>query len=221
MQRRTFLAAAAAASAAGRAYTTTPRYIIDTHLHFYDPSRPQGVPWPAKTEKILYRTVLPEEFRKLTRSFAITGAIVVEASPWLEDNQWILDLAAREPIIVGTVGHLECGRPEFRAHLARFHRNPLFRGIRLNGKGVSEGLQQPAYLDDLKRLADAGLELDAIGDPSMLVGLVRLTDRIPRLRIVINHLPFDWPGDPAARGAAQTALRELARLSQLMGSAAS
>lgn len=27
--------------------------IIDTHTHFYDPTRPQGVPWPAKDNKLL------------------------------------------------------------------------------------------------------------------------------------------------------------------------
>jgi len=31
---------------------------------------------------------------------------VVEASPWVEDNQWLLDLAARHTFIVGFCGHL-------------------------------------------------------------------------------------------------------------------
>lgn len=34
--------------------------ILDTHTHFYDPTRPQGVPWPDKNDKRLYRPVLPE-----------------------------------------------------------------------------------------------------------------------------------------------------------------
>ena len=29
--------------------------IVDTHTHFYDPFRPQGVPWPEKDDEILYR----------------------------------------------------------------------------------------------------------------------------------------------------------------------
>lgn len=198
MQRRTFLTAAAATCLRAAA-APSPR-VVDTHLHFYDPSRPQGVPWPAKHEKVLYRTVLPAEFQKLTKPYGVTGAIVVEASPWLEDNQWVLDLAARNPIILGMVGHLEPGTPEFRNHLARFHRNPLFRGIRVNGTAIAKGLEQKAFLDDMGRLADADLELDAIGDAAMLPVLVRLIDRVPKLRIVINHLPFDWPSVPPALG---------------------
>ena len=39
--------------------------IIDTHTHFYDPTRPQGIPWPSENEAWLYRTVLPEHHREL------------------------------------------------------------------------------------------------------------------------------------------------------------
>jgi hypothetical protein len=31
--------------------------LIDTHTHFYDPTRAGGVPWPPREDKHLYRTV--------------------------------------------------------------------------------------------------------------------------------------------------------------------
>jgi len=200
MDRRTFLATAAGV-AVSPLKAAMPATIIDTHTHFYDPTRLQGVPWPPKTDNILYRPVLPAEFVKLTRSLGITGTIEVEASQWLEDNQWVLDLAAGNPIIVGTVGDLEPGKPDFRKNLARFHKNPLFRGIRLGTSLLDRSL------GDLKALAEAGLELDAIGGPPLLPHVVRLTDEVPDLRIVINHLPFDPPADEAARAVYQAALR--------------
>ena len=61
--------------------------IIDTHIHLYDPTRPQGVPWPPKTEALLYRPVLPGAYAEMVRPLGVTGAVVVEASGWLEDNQ--------------------------------------------------------------------------------------------------------------------------------------
>src|SRR5512133_2472255 len=102
---------------------------IDTHTHFYDPSRPQGVPWPSPNEKLLYRTVLPKQYRTLKVPQTISGTVVVEASPWVEDNQWVLDLAAKEPFILGLVGNLPVGTKPFAQHLKRFAANPLFRGI--------------------------------------------------------------------------------------------
>lgn len=66
---------------------------IDTHTHFYDPTRPQGIPWPSKGDSVLYRKVMPAEFQKLTAPFNVKATIIVEASAWVEDNQWLLDLA--------------------------------------------------------------------------------------------------------------------------------
>jgi L-fuconolactonase len=209
MERRKFLAAAAGLAIPPSA-AAIPATVIDTHTHFYDTARPQGVPWPPTSEKMLYRPVLPDEFVRMTKPLGVTGTIEVEASAWLEDNQWVLDLAAKHPVIVGTVGHLEPGTPDFRKTLARFHKNPLFRGIRLGaagGRGFAPGLPRADFISDMRALADAGLELDAIGGPSLLPHLVWLTDQVPALRIVINHLPFDPPAEAAA--AYQTALREL------------
>src|SRR4051794_22116583 len=70
---------------------TAPSRIIDTHIHLYDPNRPQGIPWPRKDDKLLYRQTLPSDFQAATRGLGVTGAVVVESNNWLEDNQWILD----------------------------------------------------------------------------------------------------------------------------------
>ena len=73
---------------------------------------------------------MPDRYRSIAVPLGITGAIKVEASPWLEDNQWVLDVAAKDKIIVGVVGNLEPGKPEFAKNLERFHKNQLFLGIR-------------------------------------------------------------------------------------------
>ena len=91
---------------------------------------PEGVPWPNPDDDVLYRKVMPEDYKALAVPEGATGTVVVEASKWLEDNQWILDLAADEPFIVGFVGHLEPDDANFEGSLARFSANPLFRGIR-------------------------------------------------------------------------------------------
>ena len=118
--------------------------IIDTHTHFYDPNRPHGVPWPPEDNELLYRTVLPEHHRSLSGSEGVTGTVVVEASAWLEDNQWILDLAAEDPWIVGLVGHVDPNRAEFRDEIGRLSANPLFRGIRpLRRRQHSAARSQP------------------------------------------------------------------------------
>jgi L-fuconolactonase len=208
MNRRSFLQAAAAVSAIATSPRTLranegdllPQTVIDAHTHFYDPARPQGVPWPAKKDAVLYRTTLPADLHRVAPR--VTGTVVVEASPWLEDNQWILDLAEHEPLIVGFIGHLDPGTPGFAEHIHRFARNRLFRGIRIQGQGLPQKLDQPEFVRDLQLLADNDLALDVNGTPALLPGVALLAARLPSLRVVINHLanlqidgrsrPADW-----------------------------
>src|SRR5215471_10065779 len=163
MERRTFLELAGGAALGGSTAQAAAIPIIDTHIHLFDPGRPQGVPWPPKGNATLYKPAMPDRYRKIATPLGIVGAIEVEASPWLEDNQWVLDVAATDMIIVGTVGDLEPGMPEFRKHLERFHRNPLFRGIRygnLWGRNIGKELARPEFVASLKELAAVDLALD-------------------------------------------------------------
>jgi L-fuconolactonase len=192
VERRSFLGIAAGFSLTSRLAAATPIPVIDTHIHLFDPTRPQGVPWPPKDNAVLYKPALPARYRQVTKGLNVVGAIEVEASPWLEDNQWVLDVAAKDPIIVGTVGDLEPGKPEFAAQLERFHRNPLFRGIRYGNiwdRNLGAELAKPEFISGLKALAQAGLVLDTANqDPALIEAAIRVTDRVPDLRVIIDHL---------------------------------
>jgi L-fuconolactonase len=196
VNRRSFLALPAAVLPA-RAATLPPMPIIDTHIHLFDPTRPQGVPWPKPEQTVLYRPALPERYRKLATPRGIVGAIEVEASPWLEDNQWVLDLAAKDTIIVGTVGNIDPAKPDFAKNLERFHKNPVFRGIRygnLWGHILGDETGRPEFISNLKLLAQADLSLDTANpNPDLLAAILRVTDLVPNLRVIIDHLPQMQP----------------------------
>ncbi len=161
--------------------------IIDTHTHFYDPTRPEGVPWPNPDDEILYRTVMPDDYKKLAVPEGVTGTVVVEASKWIEDNKWILDLAANEPYIVGFVGNLDPNDEEFEDNLNRFSANPLFRGIRLGG-GHLQALHDTDFVANIEKLAEKELTLDLLINPDALRLVPTLVEHIPTLRVVVNHI---------------------------------
>lgn len=160
--------------------------VIDCHTHFYDPTRPQGVPWPGKNSP-LYRTVLPSHLRAQTMPRPLTGTVIVEASPWVEDNQWLLDLAREDPFIVGIVGHLNPVDPEFATHVRRFAANPLFRGIRVSLQTLDQ-LLSDRRLESFRLLADHDLALDVNGGPQMPDAVAKLGGELPGLRIIVNHI---------------------------------
>lgn len=160
--------------------------IIDTHTHFYDPSRPEGIPWPTKDNEPLYRTVLPEHFKAVANPCGVTHTVIVEASAWLEDNDWILEMAKDEPAIAGFVGHLEPEWDGFDDHAARLGANPLFNGIRLHRGTFGDGKndQQQA----LRSLVDHNLELDLLVNAEELPAVANAATAYPSLRIVVNHV---------------------------------
>ena len=220
MLRRSFLGAmGAAAIAKAQTAPALPFPVIDTHIHLFDPTRPQGVPWPAKGSQI-FRPTLPADFRRLTAALGVKGAIEIECSPWLDDNQWVLDTIAKDSIMLGTVGDIEPDREDFAAQFERFHRDPLFLGIRFGnlwGRNLANETGNARFVDGLKLLAQAGLVLDTANPNAELIeAVVRVTDKVPDLRVVVDHLAgYTPPVDRAARAAYDHNLRELASRKQV------
>ncbi|WP_080059467.1 amidohydrolase family protein [Spirosoma aerolatum] len=225
MNRRDFLALTAGASTTVGLSSLgwgndTSIPIIDTHIHLFDTKRPEGVPWPTPKDDALYQPALPDRYRKIAKPLGVVGTIVIEASPWVDDNQWVLDRAAQDTIIVGTVGNLEPGKPDFRRQLDRFQRNPLFRGIRygnLWGRDLASQLVNPGFVADLQVLAQAGLVLDTANPtPALLAAIVRLTEQVPTLRVIIDHLPqMAVPTEAAARKSTEAYLQALSQRPQV------
>ncbi len=161
--------------------------IMDTHVHFYDPERAGGVPWPRKDDKLLYRRAMPEHYKQVSRA----KVIIVEASPLLSDNQWILDVAAANPDLVGgCVGNLNPRVGDFARHLDRLRANTRFLGIRLGTRAAEEAFSKLGPLE--------GLSLDLIGGSEMYDLAARIATRYPGVRIILDHLPLPQR-DPAIR----------------------
>ncbi len=217
MNRRNFFLASTAALAASQAADAAQQSsvpILDTHVHLYDPTRPEGVPWPPKANTLIYKKTLPDRLREASAGLNVVGAIEVECSPWLEDNQWVLDVMEKDPIMVGTIGNLEPSKPGFAKHLERFAKNPLFLGIRygyLWDRDLRAELAKPAFVQGLRMLADRGLTLDT-ANPNVraLEDIITLTDKVATLRVVLDHLPkLAEPPPGPKRNAYRAAMRTL------------
>lgn len=221
VNRREFLAGVAAVATVGAPALQAqqaPVPIIDTHIHLFDPTRPQGAPYSGPRGGGPPIPSLPPRYRKLAEPLGIVGAIKVEASPWLEDNLWVLEVAQTDTMIVGVIGNLEPDKPEFAEYLERYHKNPLFLGIRygnLWGRDFTKQVENPAFISGMKLLAQAGLTLDTANPQvALLEGIVRLTDQVPNLRVVLDHLPSLDPTQ-AERPAYDKALAEIGKRPQI------
>ena len=217
-RRRTFLTStvgSALAGAIGPAEAQPPPVpIIDCHIHLFDQTRPQGAPYsaaPGNTEP-----ALPARYRKLAVPLGIVGAIEVEASPWIEDNLWVLEVEEKDPMMVGTIGNLQPDKPEFKEYLDRYHKNGLFLGIRygnLWGYNLVNQVASSAFIEGLKLMQQADMALDTANPrPDLIEAVIRVNDKVPGLRIIVDHLPSMMDRlDASAMAAVEGNLRELAR----------
>jgi predicted TIM-barrel fold metal-dependent hydrolase len=188
------------------------RPIVDTHIHFWQVSRPGGVPWPTAAEGPIFRDVLPPEYTALAKPNGVVKAGIVEASGIVEDNQWVLDLVKGDSFYPFFVGNLEIGAPTFTADLARFANDARFVGIRGYLTGPAEGITlSAAQLANLRDLAARGMTLDIIsrGTKNPKAQVKALCTAVPNLRIIIDHLggakgppPVDATWESEIRGLA-------------------
>ncbi|WP_437185534.1 amidohydrolase family protein [Planctomicrobium sp. SH668] len=189
--------------------------IIDTHTHFFDPTRPEGVPFPHPNDKILYHRTIPEDFIKITQPYGVTGTVVVEASPWIEDNQWLLDLAEENPVILGIVGSLDPTHEDFLKHVARFQKNRYFKGIRFHFPEDSVK-NYPMLIENVREYAATGLLVEFNGGVSRFANILELKEIVPELKVVIDHLPINQ-NESGDHLRAEAQLKVLAEYSNVFG----
>jgi predicted TIM-barrel fold metal-dependent hydrolase len=221
LNRREFLGVAAALPLAAESLVSAQRApipIIDTHIHLFDKSRPEGSPYPGETSLLgkNYQHALPADYREVSKAYGVVGAIVIEAQigmPRIEDNQWVLDVANKDPFIVGTQGRLDPASAEFPKLIDRFKKDKLFLGIRQSQ--LAPALDNPGFLQNLRLMAQAGLCVDAIpanNRPDAAAILLKVTDLVPDLRLIVDHYPnARLPEDATARAAYMTSLKELGK----------
>lgn len=166
--------------------------IVDCHIHLFDSNRPEGIPWPWPGDSI-YAPHLPQDYWRTSARHGITAAIAVEASPWISDNRWLLETVRQDPRLLGFVGNLDPAASDFRQELEGLAAEPLFLGLRYGNLWDRDLLldqQKTGFIDNLAALADSGRSLDSANpDARLLEALLRLSDTLPQLRIIVDHLP--------------------------------
>ena len=183
LARRTFLfGAAVGASGQGEQFE-----IVDTHIHIYDPTRPEGVPWPSRNDELLYKPHLARNFYDAVRNTPVRKAVIIEASPWPADNDWILERAREDPAFVCVVGNFSALK-----ELERLSKVRQFRGIRI-------GAQQLDKIEELRRVGDAGLSVDVLTAPAEFGRIADTAAKIPNARFIIDHLPLYPNSIPALK----------------------
>jgi L-fuconolactonase len=183
---------------------------IDAHQHFwmYD-KREYG--WIDDSMAALRRDFLPTDLKPELERSGFQGCVAVQARQTLEETQWLLELAARAPFILGVVGWVDLRSPRVGFELEALAYESKLVGVRhiVQSEPDERFLLQPEFLCGISMLEEFDLAYDILIYPRHLPVAAEFVARFPRQRFVLDHLakPPIKSGalDPWARG-----IRELA-----------
>ncbi|MFS0723042.1 amidohydrolase family protein [Paenibacillus sp. 1P07SE] len=169
----------------------TKQRIVDAHQHFYDFDR---IPytWPTVNEPELFRSFHPEELEPLLRENGIDETVIVQADHSDAETDYLLEVGDRHPWVAGVVGWVDLRNPEAAGRrLEALSSRTKFKGVRhlIHDEADPDWVIQPAVLEGLGVLADFEYTYDVVAVlPRHLEHVCTLAERLPKLRLVIDHL---------------------------------
>lgn len=174
-----------------------PQRILDSHHHLWDYD-PQQYPW-IPVGSPLEHTYGLNDLADHSAGTGVVGSIAVQARQTLEETEWLLGLAERDPLCKGVVGWVPLQDPSVGEILGRFHDQPLLKGVRhvIQDEADPEFMLRPALLDGIRTIAQAGLRYDLLIFGHQLPNTIKMVDALPSdTPLVLDHIakPMIAPG---------------------------
>jgi len=165
------------------------RMRIDAHQHFWDMGR-LVYPWMPPESSPLRRNFLPADLALLLQIHNIDGTVAVQAHHSLEEARWLLSLAAEHDFIKGVVAWADLTSPQLGATLDELQRDRHFKGVRhlVHDESDPRWLLRTDVLGGLAELERRDIPYDLLLRPVHLPLIPVLAEKLPRLRMVIDHI---------------------------------
>jgi L-fuconolactonase len=155
---------------------------IDVHQHFLAHERFDYGDW-VRPGSPLEKDYLPDHVERILKRNRFDGLIAVQLTPTEDETRWLLELAARDAMILGVVARADFGR------VGEFVDRTKLVGAWLQA--------EDATVDELYALARRNLACELAAGPETLDRVHRLAEAVPELQVVIPHMgrpPFGAEG---------------------------
>lgn len=165
--------------------------IIDSHHHFWDPAKLK-LPAPPPEAALLAHAYLPAHLRPQLQAVGVNSTVLVQAYPQTHQcNRWLFDQANSSDFVLGVVAWADLLDPTALPDaLDALIKEPKFVGLRhiVEDEPDLNWILQPPVLQSLKILADRGIPFDMLVKPPHLKNVLKILDKLPNLRMVIDHI---------------------------------
>ena len=165
--------------------------IIDAHQHVWDPNRVR-YDWLTEELAPINRPFGFGDLRPALREAGVDATVLVQSADNDDDTNLMLRTAKANPEIAAIVAYVPLDQPAVAAErLIELRRNSLVVGTRSLIHNISDPdwLLSPAVDEGLGVLEDACVTFDLVAVlPRHLENVTTMSERHPRLKIVIDHL---------------------------------
>lgn len=164
---------------------------IDCHHHFQRRNRYMGSFPPAVGDR-LNRDFTEDDLKPLLDACGVDKTVLVQLVNDVGETEECLDIQTKTHYVAGVVGWVPLTEPTAtEAALKRVEGRGKLVGIRhlIAYEPDPKWLLQPAVLESLSVLADAGLVFEAIPvNDAQFDSVLEMTKRLPQLKVALNHL---------------------------------
>jgi L-fuconolactonase len=163
---------------------------IDAHQHFWQRGKFRDAWLDEPQHKPISGSYLPEQLAPLLGQCGIDGSIFVQTQHDPGENRWALDLAKRNPFILGVVGWVDLAAADCEKQLLDLKADPHFVGIRHITQGESDDnfIVRDDVVRGLKVLEKHRVPFDLLFYVKHLPHAATLARKLPELPMVIDHL---------------------------------
>ena len=163
---------------------------IDAHHHLWKYTTAE-YGWITPEMPAIRRDFLPADLESVMHFIGIDGTVAVQARQTLEETAWLLDLAAKHPIIRGVVGWAPLADGAgVKKHLEKYAHNRRFRGVRhiVQDEPDPRFLLRPDFNEGVKALLDYKLRYDILIFERHLPAAIEFVARHPKQTFILDHV---------------------------------
>ena len=138
----------------------------------------------------LRRDYLIPDLQRVMRECAVDSTVAVQARQMIEETEWLLDLAARHPFILGVVGWVPLVEPTVEKDIARFAQNPRLKAFRhvLHDEPDDRYVLRDDFNRGVSLLKQYKLVYDILIFERHLPQAITFVDRHPNQVFVVDHI---------------------------------
>ena len=164
---------------------------VDTHQHFWKLSEVE-YSWLVPAYGPLYRTFEPRDLAPHIKAAGIDRTVLVQSANSYEDTASMLVHADYNDWIGAVIGWVDLLDPTAtHKRLEQYRQHPKFRGMRhlIHEEIDPDWLMQEIVIESLKVLASFNMIFEVVAVfPDHLKHIPTLSEKIPNLRMAIDHL---------------------------------